>query len=274
MDQVFCYSELSHNATIANRVVERPLQEARLNIPERRIQELSQRFAPTRALIPAVLKQCWVEWLSRIIRGANIRTLDNRHVLKAYEKLTPNELRSVNMRQHWAAWRAIPRSLSSVVVDQPVAAIDLCCGLGESTRILAHFLTPGSRILGIDFDARFIRHAQNAPSTRTDRCDYRVQSVLAPWHDQDGVLVPDMSVGLVHSIGALAFHFTRFEIEIIVKNAWRVLRRGGALVLDMRRFGRERIQLLKSISAGGFKHVKSASSCLLDRTTQESFLRL
>lgn len=271
MDQAFLYPELSHRATIPSRVAVRPFKESPLVIPERKIQDSARRFAPSHGLIPAVFRQCWTEWRARAFQGANIRSIENSNVLKAYEKLTPDEFHFVNMRQHWAAWRVIPRSLSSVVIDRPISAIDLCCGIGESTRVLSHFLTPGSRILGIDSDARFIAQAKDTQSTDAIHCDYRVQSVLMPWQNENGIVVPPASIDLVHSIGALAFHFTTLEIEIIVKNAVRVLRLGGVLILDMRRFSRERGRLLNLISTLGFKHVKCTSSCLFDFTTQESF---
>jgi len=78
-------------------------------------------------------------------------------------------------------------------------------------------------------------------------------------------------VDLIHSIGALAFHFNRSEMRQVLVNAKTVLRARGWLIIDVRRSGEQRRAALRTIAALGFQHMKSAASCALDRTTQECF---
>jgi len=265
------------HTTVAYRFPElnepqRNVSPGKLRIPESAVQTIAQIHAPTRVL-PLVLLRQWVaEILPRLLRGANIREGGNENVYNAYEKLSPEELKAVNMRQHWAAWRVIPRSLSDVVNDAPVFAVDLCCGLGESSQILAHYLPVGSKILGIDFNSRFVECAKRtARNCAPNELHFRTQSVIDPLHNENGTLLPKESVDLIHSIGALAFHFTYAETKAVLKNAVRVLRPGGTLILDMRKSGRPRCSLEAMILRMGFKHVKSATSCGFDRTAQECF---
>lgn len=247
----------------------------KLRITESEVQRMAQIHAPTRALPVVLIRQWLAEFLPRILKGANIRKDGNANVFKAYEKISPDELKSVNMRQHWAAWRAIPRSLSNVINNTPLFAVDLCCGLGESSQILAHYLPEGSKILGVDFNSRFVASAKSrARSCAPTQLHFRTQSVLDPLRDESGTLLPKASVDLVHSIGALACHFTFSETKSVVKNAVRVLRPGGILILDMRKSGRERRSLESMILRMGFKHVKCASSCAFDRTSQECFQKI
>ncbi len=219
------------------------------------------------------MRQGFSELLQRFVKGVNFRDSVNANARDAYSKFTARDLETINLRQRWAAWRVIPRSLSGVVENKPLFALDLCSGLGDSSEILAQYLPAGSRILGLECNSRFVAAASQRFSHRPcqTRMAFRTQSVLQPFSDERGAPIPVASVDLVHSIGALAFHFNRPETRRVLGHAKNLLRSGGWLIVDMRKSGDVREANFRMITALGFKHIKSATSCALDRTTQECF---
>jgi len=98
-----------------------------------------------------LLAVCWRQWraeraLAR--RGVHFRTTDLAALAAAYAAMSDGEFDAVNGRQDWANWRTIPRSLSGHVPDRPLRVLDLGCGTGGSTRVLAFYCPAGSAITG------------------------------------------------------------------------------------------------------------------------------
>ena len=57
---------------------------------------------------------------------------------QAYQRMTITEFMRINARQAWANWRTISLNLhGQLPIDRPLTVIDLCCGMGDSTGVLA-----------------------------------------------------------------------------------------------------------------------------------------
>src|SRR5690349_4762697 len=100
-----------------------------------------------------LLAVCWRQWraeraLAR--RGVHFRTVDPVAVAAAYAAMSDQEFEAINGRQDWANWRTIPRALSGHVPDRPLRVLDLGCGTGSSTRVLAFYSPAGSHVTGYE----------------------------------------------------------------------------------------------------------------------------
>src|SRR5262245_66680241 len=101
-----------------------------------------------------LLGVCWRHWrterrLAR--RGVRFRTTDPDAVVAAYAAMTAAEFAAINGLQNWANWRTIPRALSGHVPDRPLRVLDLGCGAGFSTTVLAFCCPAGSHLTGHEF---------------------------------------------------------------------------------------------------------------------------
>src|SRR5262245_8177039 len=103
---------------------------------------------------------CWRQWraeraLAR--RGIHFRTTDLDQLAQAYAAMSADEFDAINGRQDWANWRTIPRALHTGKLPQrPLDILDLGCGTGSSTQVLAWHCHPRSRILGYELAAALI----------------------------------------------------------------------------------------------------------------------
>ena len=110
-----------------------------------------------------LLAICWRQWRSERAlrkRGIDFRTTDLKAAQAAYAAMTAEQFTAINGRQAWANRRTISRSLAGLLPNHPLQALDLGCGIGESTRVLAALLPPGSSILGIEFAASLVAIAE------------------------------------------------------------------------------------------------------------------
>jgi SAM-dependent methyltransferase len=186
--------------------------------------------------------------------------------------MSADEFAGINARQSWANWRTIPANLHGHVDGQPVAAVDLCCGAGDSTEVLAHVLPPGSRILGLDSSPGLVRAARgrryrDARGRLVHVC-FRVQSVLEPFRGPDGALVADGSLDLVHSSGAVGSHFAPGATRRLLVEIRRVLRPGALALIDAGRRGTPPDVLEELLADAGFDVCRRSRSCFLDRYWQ------
>src|SRR5262245_22172688 len=184
-----------------------------LSVAEPRVaaRRAAPRFASPLALLGILVPQACHELRVRHLRGIAFRTSHNAAACRAYAALRIWEFEGINERQAWANWRTIRRNLQGRAPRRPASAIDLCCGTGDSTEVLAWCLEAGSDILGVDADSRFVAAArQRAYFTRAGQpVDVRFgcQSVLEPLCNEAREPVPDASVDVVNSSGAVGCHF-------------------------------------------------------------------
>jgi len=222
-----------------------------------------------------LVRQACYEARVRGLRKIPFRSSRNDVACRAYAAITVREFEAINERQAWANWRTIRRNLAGRVPRRPLRAVDLCCGTGRSTEVLAYYLEPGSSILGIDAEGRFVAVARERryltrAGTSAD-VTFRCQSVLEPLRENGGEVLEDGSVDLVNSSGAVGCHFDAKTTAVLAAEVDRVLRPGGLALIDCGRDG-TRPQELRAIFEGrGFRAIHRARSCLFDRYWQVAF---
>lgn len=203
----------------------------RLRIEEREI----RRHGPGNAL--AVL---WRQWRAeRLLRGRGIhfRTTDPTALARAYAAMSAAEFEAINGRQDWANWRTIPRAMNGQVPDRPLLVLDLGCGTGSSTQVLAFYCPVGSRIVGYELAEPLIPLAQR----RTYRhhtniaVDVRFccQGVTEPLQLPEGSLVTDGSVDLINASGVVGHHLDELSIRPLLNEIQRVMKEDGVVTLDV-----------------------------------------
>ena len=243
--------------------------------PLLRISPQTIRAASPGNLAGVFWRQWWTERALRR-RGIDFRTTDAAAAQWAYSAMTADEFDAINARQAWANWRTIGRSLDELLPDRPLVAVDLGCGSGESTRVLAHYLPPGSTILGIEFAAPLVAIARNRTLRHVDGSPAAVQFVVGSaaetFRDGDGTSLPSGSVDLVNASGLLAHHLPR---EMLVQTATeiaRVLRPGGIAALDTGPHLSD-VALTALVIPHGFERLRQARSHPLDLMGQTVFRR-
>nr|MBA3710475.1 class I SAM-dependent methyltransferase [Planctomycetota bacterium] len=196
----------------------------------------------------------------------------NDEVCRAYCAMSSDEFAGVNARQRWANWRTIPKNIDGVLPNRPLAVIDLCCGIGDSTEVLAWYAPPGSEILGLEYNHDFATRAATRrychDSGRATAVAFRAQSVLEEFCGADGVRIPDASVDLVNSSGAVGCHFDPPATTILAREVVRTLRPGGIALIDSGSHGTDARTVVDIFGALGCEHVKESRSCALDRYVQ------
>lgn len=197
----------------------------KLVIPEHEI----RRNGPGR-----ILAVCWRQWrteraLAR--RGVRFRATALDQVLAAYAAMSQEEFDAINGPQDWANWRTIPRALSGHVPDQALRVLDLGCGTGGSTRVLAFYAPPGSRITGYELAEPMLAFARRRDYRQRDglpaRVDFMCQGVTEPLSEPDG------SVDLINASGIVGHHLTPATIAPLVAEIERVLTPRGVAMLDV-----------------------------------------
>lgn len=208
----------------------------------------------------------------RFGRRIDFRRQHNDEACAAYSAMQLGEFESINACQAWSNWRTIPRNLSGRLPNRPVFAIDLCCGVGNSTEVLAFYCAPGSRVLGLEFNPQFVAAARRRDYGNRDgrpgHVEFRAQSVLERFCDARGVELADASVDLINASGAIGCHFSRDELAALARECGRVLRPGGLALIDSQR-RQDTAETVREIFAGeGMHPVQQARSCLFDRYIQ------
>jgi SAM-dependent methyltransferase len=219
----------------------------------------------------------WRQWraeraLAR--RGVHFRTTDLNALPAAYAAMSDEEFDAVNGRQDWANWLTIPRSLSGHVPDQPLRVLDLGCGTGGSTRVLAFYCPAGSHLTGYEFATPLVEVARRRSYPQRDtqpaRVDFCCQGVTKPLREANGSLVADASVDVVNASGVVGHHLNRSSLLPLIGELKRVLRSGAAALLDVGPTLSDGA-LSAIMLAHGFRRVGYRRSCFLDRTGQVIF---
>lgn len=223
-----------------------------------------------------VVRQAWAEVRLRLLAGIGFRQRDNRAACSAYLAMSVRDFAAINARQAWANWRTIPRNLHQRLPWRPVRIIDLCCGIGQSTAVLARYAHPGSRLLGLEHCPELVTVARATaadgqlrdPAGQPAQVAFAVQSVLDPFLDENGVPVPDGTCDVVHASGAVACHFDTTDTAILLGETTRVLRPGGLALIDAGSSGTTAAMVQRLGKLHGLREVHRARSCWLDRAWQ------
>jgi SAM-dependent methyltransferase len=226
-----------------------------------------------------LLAVCWRQWRaerSMARRGVHFRTTNARAAAAAYAAMTDQEFEAINGRQDWANWRTIPRALNGHLPDRPLRVLDLGCGTGSSTRVLAFYCPPSSHLTGYEIAAPLVevarrqryRHRSGSPA----QVDFCCQGVTEPLRQADGALVPDASVDLVNASGVVGHHLTPQTVAPLVHELQRLLTAEGVALLDVGP-SLSAAQLTRVMEAAGFQRRGRYRSWLLDPTGEVVFRR-
>jgi SAM-dependent methyltransferase len=187
-----------------------------------------------------ILGVCWRQWrtergLAR--RGVLFRSTTLAQVARAYGAMTQAEFDRVNGRQDWANWRTIPRALSGHVPDRPLRVLDLGCGTGSSTQVLAHYCPAGSHITGYEIARPLLafapRRSYRHRSGTAAQVDFVGQGVTEPLRDARGDLIPATSVDVINASGVVGHHLNRETIKPLLAEIQRVGKNDAAVLLDV-----------------------------------------
>lgn len=246
-----------------------------LILDEKNVRTVAYNRMGRRNILHLAARQAVSEQLTRLRTQLSFRSRQNDGATRAYCAMTAREFEGINARQRWANWRTIARNLSTRVPARPLKALDLCCGVGHSTEVLASFLAPGSRILGLEFNPRFVELARFRHYSTVDgkpaRVRFRAQSVLETFRDTAGDVIDSASIDLVNSCGAVAHHFDPQTTAKLALEVARVLKHGGIAMIDCGRAGTDRESLVRIFGKLGFEVLHEARSCFLDRASQVCF---
>lgn len=208
------------------------------------------------------------------LRWRKILFRQNRNSMarEAYCQMRTSEFQALNARQAWANWRTIPRNLSGRLPQYPVFALDLCCGIGDSTEVLAYYCMPGSRLLGLEFNPAFVVRARQRVyrhrGGRQAQVQFAVQNVLETFCDGSGNRLANESIDLVNASGAMGCHFDYDAAAVVVRECARVIKPRGLALIDAGREGAAARELIRLFDQYGFRPVHQARSCLFDRYWQ------
>jgi SAM-dependent methyltransferase len=246
--------------------------ESVLCFSERTIRGVARREGPRGSLAGLCLAQLIRETSLRIGRGVDFRRRRNDEACAAYDAMAVDDFRIVNLRQAWANWRTIPRNLSGVLPARPVFAVDLCCGIGDSSAVLACYCAPGSQVLGLEWCPEFVREARRRAyrniSGGPAQVRFRCQSVLETFRDADDAPLEDESVDFVNAGGAVGCHFDAPATARLARECRRVVRPGGWALIDAGADGTSPRVLEAIFAEQGFEVRGRARSCALDRFVQ------
>jgi len=181
-----------------------------------------------------LLVVCWRQWrteraLAR--RGVRFRATVFDQVLAAYAAMSQAEFDAVNGPQDWANWRTIPRALTSHVPDRPLRVLDLGCGTGGSTRVLAFYCPPGSRITGYEIAAPMLVFARRREFRH--RCGSMTNVDFVCQGVTEALPEPDASVDLINASGVVGHHLKPETIPPLIAQIQRVLAPAGVALLDV-----------------------------------------
>jgi SAM-dependent methyltransferase len=186
-------------------------------------------------LIAGVLRQLTTERNLRK-RHLSYRTTQVARVAEAYGSMTEDEFDAINGPQEWQNRHFIPRVIQSLRLTEALIAVDLGCGSGQSSQVLASQLPAGSTLLGYDICDRLLGRA--AHRTYRDvagaplKAHFMNQSITQPLHSPEGRLLDDESVGLVHASGVVGHHLVEADVRALVAEIVRRLTPKGWVVLD------------------------------------------
>ena len=227
-----------------------------------------------------LLAVCWNQWRTErelAKRGVLFRTTDPAQVEAAYAAMTDAEFEAINGRQAWANWRTIPQALAGRLPKRPLRAIDLGCGTGPSTRVLASLCPPGSRILGYELAAPLARIAGRrmfrGPDGQPQDVAFVPQGVTETLRDPAGEPLAAGSIDLANASGVVGHHLTEDTVAPLVAELARVLAPAGLALLDVGPTLRAEA-LARAMAKAAFFPVNRYRSWFLDPNGQVLFHRV
>ena len=206
----------------------------------------------------------------RRISGQGMIGADADAVRDGFAGLTDEEFAEYNFPQRWVERRTIPRALDGRVPARDAVVLDLGCGPGTSTEIIARFADPSWSILAFDLTPHLVQVAKD----RAARAGFvnRDGAVITPrffCQDIGGTLrrdskaLPNASADFAISGGVVGLYMNPRSVTRLAYELRRVLKPGAFAALDAG--PAVGVRVLKEIMArAGFRHVASYRSIALD----------
>jgi SAM-dependent methyltransferase len=195
-----------------------------------------RRNSPHKDLIRLVWRQ-WRTENQLAQRGVRFRATAMSQVVSAYSAMSATEFDAINARQDWANWRTIPRALNRHVPDDPLRVLDLGCGSGSSTLVLAYYCPVGSHITGFEIVEPMLEIASQREyrhrAGRMTHVDFVCQGVTQTLLQPDGEPVPSASVDLVNASGIVGHHLNPDTFPRLLAELQRVLKPNAVAMLDV-----------------------------------------
>ena len=146
-----------------------------------------------------------------------------------------DDFEGINARQNWVNWRIIPRAMSGLVPNRPLTIVDLGCGIGSSTSVLAFYAPQSSRILAYEMSRPLVKIARvGTYLDRSGECAdvrFHCQSITTPLCNSESAAL-DQRVDLANSCGVLGHHFNVDTMQLLAAQLKAVIRPGGLAMLD------------------------------------------
>lgn len=243
----------------------------RLRIDRGALRKAARRYGPPGTLAGVLWRQFLAE--RRVHRhGHNFRQRANDAACDAYVGMGAEAFVDVNARQAWANWRTIPANLDGRLPLRPLTAVDLCCGTGDSTAVLAWCVPAGSQVLGLEYSPDFVAMARerrfvDAAGEPAD-VQFTAQSVLETFRWPGGEPLAEASVDLVNASGAVGCHFDEAATTALAAECARVLREEGLATIDAGPDGTPPSTLRAIFEGQGFRFESLSRSSLFDRFRQ------
>ncbi len=182
----------------------------------------------------------WRQFRVETIGGYNFRGQERDFVQRAYDGMGQHTFEIINGAQDWVNWRQIPRAMRGRIPEGAALIVDLGCGPGSSTRIIAWHGAPSWRIIGMDFSEDLIRQARHrvesggfsTASGKQPAVEFVVGSVVEPFRDASGTELADLSVDYVNSSGIVGHHLSRESFTSLATELRRVVKPHGFVSLD------------------------------------------
>jgi SAM-dependent methyltransferase len=115
--------------------------------------------------------------------------------------------------------------------------IDLGCGTGSSTRVLAFYCPAGSRIIGYEMVRPLIECARRRRylhrTGETVNVTFICQPVTEPFRQADGSLVPPGSIDVASASGVVGHHLNGETVLPLVRQLQRTIAANGIAMLDV-----------------------------------------
>jgi SAM-dependent methyltransferase len=216
--------------------------EPRLTIPRAHARALHIGFRP---LIATKTRQYLARIRGRDFHGHGLIGADPDRVRQGFERLAQLGFDQYNFPQVWVERRQIPRVLHGRVPQRNAVILDLGCGPGTSTEVLAHFAHPTWHILGFDLtphsiDAARRRAEQGHFRSRdghTIRPTFICQNIAHPLTFDGtppprGQPLPDRFADLAIAGGVVGLYMSPRQAGRLLANLARIVKPGGAIALD------------------------------------------
>jgi SAM-dependent methyltransferase len=130
----------------------------------------------------------------------------------------------------------IPRAVARCPLARPWRIVDLGCGSGGSSAILARQAPPGSSLIGYDLSASLLETARRRVLVDRAggpvRAEFVCQPITEPLRTAGGELLPARSVDIAHAAGIVGHDLREGDVEALARELRRVLAAGGLAILD------------------------------------------